>query len=115
VRPSTGVELPAVRPVTRQGRGAHQRDGIVMINGPGVLPGTIGRVSLYDIAPTLAWAMGSALLGGGDGRILYEAFEPAERTASPVGFVDPTRGAAGALPDPDDEVVSERLKSLGYI
>jgi predicted AlkP superfamily phosphohydrolase/phosphomutase len=115
VRPSTSAELPAVRPVSRPGRGAHQRDGIVMIHGPGVLPGTLGRVSLYDIAPTLAWAMGSAILGGGDGRILYEAFEPAERTAPPVGFVDPTHGAPGAMPDPDDEVVSERLKALGYI
>ena len=105
VRPSTSAELPSVRPVSRPGRGAHQRDGIVMIHGPGVLQGTLGRVSLYDIAPTLAWAMGSAILGGGDGRILYEAFEPAERTAPPSASSTPRRAPGGDL-DPDDEVVS---------
>jgi hypothetical protein len=58
--------------------------------------------------------MGSAILGGGDGR---SSTRPSSRPNGPhpVGFVDPTHGAPGAMPDPDDEVVSERLKALGYI
>ena len=109
------VELPAVRPVSRHGRGAHQRDGIVMLQGPGVAPGPIGRVSLYDIAPTLAWAMGSSILRG-DGRVLYEAFDSAAAAGRPARFADSR--AVDRAPDDaelDEEAVSTRLKALGYI
>ena len=116
VRPSTDVEGPVLREVSRPGRGAHQRDGIIMIAGDGVRAGSIGRVSLYDVAPTLARAMGSAPLDGGDGRVLYEAFEldalgddaaqPARADAYEVAVAED--GTA-------DAAVEERLKALGYI
>ena len=35
----------------------------------------LGRCSIYDIAPTLLWAMGAGIPADGDGRVLFEAFD----------------------------------------
>jgi predicted AlkP superfamily phosphohydrolase/phosphomutase len=114
VRPSTGVDLPVVQPVSGVGRGAHQRDGMVILHGADVLPGELGRVSLYDIAPTLSWVMGSGVPEGCDGRVLYEAFEKAA-AARQVRYVAHDLVPPGAEAEEDDDAVSERLKALGYI
>ena len=114
VRPSTSVDGPPVRPVSGAGRGAHQRDGILMLHGDGVAPGHLGRVSLYDVAPTIAWAMGSSVLEGSDGRVLFEAFDPhaGERAVQYVSL-DAVRPEVES--GEDEAAVSERLRALGYI
>jgi predicted AlkP superfamily phosphohydrolase/phosphomutase len=114
VRPSTSVDLPAVRPVSTEGRGAHQRDGIVIVHGPDVLAGDLGRVSLYDVAPTLAWAMGSSVLEGSDGRVLFEAFAP-DAVVRPVEYASLDAVQPEVEGEGDEAAVAERLKALGYI
>ena len=58
-----------------EGRGCHQRDGIVIVGGAHARAGDLGRCSIYDMAPTLLWAMGAGIPAGGDGRVLFEAFD----------------------------------------
>jgi predicted AlkP superfamily phosphohydrolase/phosphomutase len=115
VRPSALVREEVVGPPVAAGRGWHQRDGILLIDGPAVRPVDLGRCSICDIAPTLLWAMGSKIVGGGDGRILFEAFERAFADGRPVvetdaAAVESTNGYGGH----SEEVVG-RLKALGYI
>ena len=59
VRPAMTVHKPYVARVGQAGKGAHQRDGIFLLTGSGVQAGDLGRPSLYDVAPTLLWRMGS--------------------------------------------------------
>jgi hypothetical protein len=100
----------------RPDRGAHQRDGIVVLAGDGVRPGALGRVSLYDVAPTLLWTMGSAIPGGCEGRVLAEAFDDAfvathELRETPADEAGDTSGSAAE----DDDEVLRRLGALGYL
>ncbi|HEV2590714.1 MAG TPA: alkaline phosphatase family protein [Gaiellaceae bacterium] len=115
VRPSTDTEGPVVREVSRPGRGAHQRDGIIVIAGEGVHGGSIGRVSLYDVAPTLARAMGSAPLEGGDGRVLFEAFTDGALAEEPLEWASAEADETVLHDGTADAAVEGRLKALGYI
>src|SRR5690242_10908834 len=76
VQPSATVKDRIIDFPPFEGRGCHQRDGIVMIAGANTIAGDLGRASIYDLAPTLLWAMGEGVPRDGDGRVLFEAFEP---------------------------------------
>jgi predicted AlkP superfamily phosphohydrolase/phosphomutase len=113
VRPSVAVRSPYCERAPEQGRGAHQRDGIVLLAGPNVEPLDLGRVSLYDVTPTLMWAMEAGVARDGDGRVLYEAFsdELAGLELREVDGGDVVREQRGG----DDGEVTARLRALGYI
>ncbi len=116
VRPSVAAAPPFVYDAKDTRRGAHQRDGVVMIAGPQVRAGDLGRVSIYDVAPTLLWLMDAGLPAGGDGRPLYEAFQPDLGEESLVREVDESFVASGARAGAhDDEEVARRLEALGYL
>ncbi len=54
----------------------HHRDGIFVINGQGIKRGQdIGRVSLFDLAPTILHLMNLPAPKDYDGRVLEEVFE----------------------------------------
>lgn len=114
VRVSAMIKDRAVDPASAPGRGCHQRDGIVIVGGAHARQGDLGRCSIYDVAPTLLWAMGAGIPEGGDGRVLFEAFDDL-LAAQPVrevggGWVE----AEGTSSEYSDEV-ARRLKALGYI
>jgi predicted AlkP superfamily phosphohydrolase/phosphomutase len=114
VRPSVHIRSPVTERVPTHGRGAHQRDGIVLLDGPGISGTELGRVSLYDLCPTLLWYMDAAVPAGIDGRILFEAFtqETVEsKEVRETQEVAPAR-QPGAV---DSEQVERRLRDLGYI
>jgi predicted AlkP superfamily phosphohydrolase/phosphomutase len=114
VRPSINVHWPAVTRAGDPGRGAHQRDGILLLAGPGVRPGPLDA-TLYDLAPTILWAMGSAVPADADGRVLFEAFDE--------GFADERelREVEASLERPREAFaeasaeVERRLAALGYL
>jgi hypothetical protein len=115
VRPSVSTSGPVTGPAADPGRGAHQRDGILLAHGPHVRAGEIGRTSIYDAAPTLLWLMDAAAPTGGDGRPLLELFDPRlvadrlPRVAAPSDFHAPSSDDAGS------DAVLERLEALGYL
>lgn len=117
VRPSITVRQPVVETVTERGRGAHQRDGILLLSGQETVARDLGRISIYDVAPTLLWAMGAAVPAGGDGRVLFEAFRESFAASHELREIDiapeAERRVGGG--EPDTRAVEERLKSLGYI
>jgi arylsulfatase A-like enzyme len=89
----------------------------VLLGGPNVAAGRdLGTVSLYDVTPTLMWAMGAGVPSDGDGRVLFEAFDEAYASSQPVREVD------GGDIERDDDAdadgqgeVTARLRALGYI
>jgi predicted AlkP superfamily phosphohydrolase/phosphomutase len=115
VRPSTAVRTPVIEPVAHGG-GCHQRDGLLLVAGPNVIPGDLGRPSVYDIAPTLLWAMGAGIPVDGDGQVLAEAFTPEFATRQPYREVACGEGRTSLLPTGEGAAELERrLKALGYI
>jgi len=114
VRPSVRVRTPAVDRVRSHGRGAHQRDGLVFVDGPGVRSGELGRTALYDLCPTLMWYMDAPVPADADGRVLFEAFSDdavAARDLRETGDVTRTREAEVAA----SAEVEQRLRDLGYL
>jgi hypothetical protein len=97
------------------GTGCHQRDGILMLAGPGVQAKDLGRSAIYDVAPTLLWAMDAGIPTEIDGRVLAEAFDDDFSSGRSYREVDGGwRDAAELSTAPSDEV-ARRLKALGYI
>jgi hypothetical protein len=110
---------------TEDRSGDHTLDGIVLLRGPGILPGArIGEggdevADLYDVAPTLLHAMGLPVPADLPGRVLTEAFDPAALAERPV------RTVPGGLPDPPEprmpsdptaaEAADQNLQDLGYV
>jgi predicted AlkP superfamily phosphohydrolase/phosphomutase len=115
-RPSARLKQPDVEDEPIPGRGCHQRDGIVLLAGPGVADDVdLGRASIYDLAPTLLWAGEAGIPTDLDGRVLFEAFEPAIAEARPVVEVEALAPEELEAELPDSEAVTSRLRALGYI
>jgi predicted AlkP superfamily phosphohydrolase/phosphomutase len=95
-------------------------DGVVFVYGPGVRPGArLADASLYDVAPTILWAMGRPVAADMDGKPLA-AFDAAWTSTHPVvriaSYEGRARPQAGAAPDRKlDEQVLQDLRTLGYI
>jgi arylsulfatase A-like enzyme len=89
----------------------------VLFSGPGVVRGDLGSASLYDVSPTLLWAMDNPLPADADGRVLFEAFTEEAAAAHEVREVEaaaPRRAEAVPVGAADPEVES-RLRALGYL
>jgi len=97
--------------------GGHRRDGIYVVAGEGVEPGSGGRRSLLDVAPTLLYALDTPIPEVMDGEALTDAFTPefrANRTLRRAPLADlVTVEAAGGRGD--TEAMQDRLEDLGYI
>lgn len=103
--------------------GAHERDGMFVLAGPGVVAGQwLGPVELIDICPTLLALMGHPVAGDMEGRVLTGALRPEFLRDHPVRHIESYE--AGAVePPPLAEVftqaqraeVEARLKALGYL
>jgi predicted AlkP superfamily phosphohydrolase/phosphomutase len=114
VRPSIAARTPVVTRAREVGRGAHQRDGIVLLAGDGVERTELERPVLYDLCPTLLWAMDEPTPAEADGRVLFEAFTPAFAADREVRVVDALAERV-AVDGEGDERVEDRLRALGYI
>lgn len=115
VRPSAALREPIVWKPASPGRGCHQRDGIVIFGGGETRRGDLGRLSIYDLAPTLLWAMGSGIPRGIDGRVVSEAFDYAVAVNRPLNEVElPLLDESMGL-DSESGEHARRLKALGYI
>jgi predicted AlkP superfamily phosphohydrolase/phosphomutase len=115
VRPSALIKDDVIDLPQAPGRGCHQREGILMFAGPDVEATDLGRRSIYDVAPTLLWAMGCAVPSEIDGRVLYEAFDETFALEQPFREVDGGWREAGTSPAGSSDEITRRLKALGYI
>ncbi len=106
--------------------GSHRKNGMVILNGPGVQPGTkLEGASIYDVTPTLLAYLGLPLAEDMNGRVLGEAFTACKNgcTFEHIASYETGLGEGGGLGEaggenttsPMDEKVLEGLRSLGYI
>ena len=114
VRPSAAIKDSIVSPPRVAGRGCHQRDGMLVVGGPHVASGDLGRASLLDVAPTLLWAVGAGVPRGVDGRVLVEAFETDFASNNPVIETEPAPLEGVVAVGEGSGEVERRLKALGY-
>lgn len=107
--PAPRVDYPSVSP-----------PGILIAKGPGVRAGEIRGATLFDIAPTVLYALGEPVGADMDGEVLTGLFDASFRSGRPVRYVDthgtgaPQTGEGVASPE-IDEAILEDLRNLGYL
>ena len=100
----------------------HMPDGLIIINGPNVQPGArITNADIYDVAPTVLYAMGLAVGNDMKGHVLTDAYTRESLRARPVKTVStyetsPLVRTEGIQRDEEDrENLEKMLRSLGYL
>ena len=98
--------------------GTHHERGILVMRGPGVrVDARLQDASIYDVTPTLLYAMGLPVPADLPGEALARAFTPEWVAAHPL------ETQPGGLPDPpepldlqgDEGARQEALQELGYV
>jgi len=109
-----------VEPITGLS-GHHRPDGVLILSGAGVKPGTQLRdASILDLAPTILHAFGLKVPRDFDGRVLSEAFEPSSLLSQPVEYsganVYKDSSSTSQHESWDDEMseVQDKLRGWGY-
>jgi len=100
----------------------HMFDGVIIINGPDVQPGTeLQGADIYDVAPTVLYALGLPVASDFAGRVLTAALAPGVVASAPIHSVvtyetSPMKRQQGlAQPAGATEGLEKMLRSLGYI
>jgi predicted AlkP superfamily phosphohydrolase/phosphomutase len=99
--------------------GDHRLEGIWIARGPGVAAGAqLDGATVYDLLPTWMYGAGLAVPDHLDGRVIAHAFNEAFAAANPLRVAEAAPDAAserGALSDAEEELIEEKLRSLGYL
>ena len=101
--------------------GIHHRVGVVVLAGPGVLPGVrLEAPSILDVMPTALTLLGLPLASDMTGRVWHEALDPGQSQFAEIEMVDTyLRAQAGRatneLVGTERDQLYERLESLGYL
>lgn len=109
--------------VSAEGRGMHERDGILIAAGPGIRQ-TLGRAQadIADVAPTVLYLFGLPVPAEMDGRVIEEAVAPDWLTARPPRR-EPLAARLTGQPLPgstsynaeEQRLLEQRLSDLGYL
>jgi predicted AlkP superfamily phosphohydrolase/phosphomutase len=107
-----------VEPITGLS-GHHRLDGLVILAGAGVKPGTqLESASILDLTPTILHTMGVEVPEDLDGRVLKEAFDERAPGARPVSYNQSNIYKDGAsdqgISDEEMQEVQEKLRGWGY-
>jgi predicted AlkP superfamily phosphohydrolase/phosphomutase len=103
--------------------GSHRLHGVFAMSGGPVRCGHVFRgARIIDVAPTILYLMGLPVPAEMDGRPLLEALDPVFVGNHPPryedGLVPPLTPAADAQPafsSEEEELIAQRLRSMGYI
>ena len=112
-----------IRPLVREWKqlahtGAHRREGILLLHGPGIKNADLGAAEMVDLAPTIMNLLGLPPMDGWDGRILEEAFINGASVTSPPGKAYASASGDDRKPvysEEDEEEIRKRLENLGYL
>ncbi|RKY08909.1 MAG: hypothetical protein DRP66_03465 [Planctomycetota bacterium] len=94
-------------------QGSHDRNGIFVVNGPGVRRETEFNAEIVDIAPTVLAYLDIAVPRHMDGKVMNEAFSP----GLSVVYEDISYDSSAATEYTDDEQaeVERNLRDIGYL
>jgi len=98
--------------------GNHRLEGILMMQGPQLGRSRwISRSSVTDVVPTVLHLFGLPVAEDIDGKILFEALEQVSitETAPATTVADSISDQQVILTKSDEELIRERLESLGYL
>lgn len=101
--------------------GTHRREGVLLLDAPGVRPGERPAADLCDVAPTLLALLGHPPHKKMTGRVLDEWFEQSLETrrpdpATPVqSSPHPSPAGPHAYSQEDEKIITDRLSQLGYM
>lgn len=107
---------------SREGAGIHQPAGILMMAGPGVIPGArLPDQDMVDVLPTILYTLGLPVSTALDGSIVEAAFDPAYLAAHPPVSGDDALPEGFDLLDAEPYTAQDaaqmqaRLAALGYL
>ena len=102
--------------------GGHRLDGVFAMAGGPVRPGEFTGAKIIDVAPTVLYLMGLPIPADMDGRPLLEAIDPAFVESHPPQFEgqqdsddNDHHTPQETFTEQENELVAQRLRSLGYI
>ncbi|MFP4323790.1 MAG: alkaline phosphatase family protein [Anaerolineales bacterium] len=113
------ADFPANRVVDRAfgNTGDHRMNGIGILSGAGIQPGTLESASLMDIAPTVLHLLGQPVPEDMDGRVLTEALLPERRDVSyaPVRDEATSDQRQAEYTAAEEAELMQHLHDLGYL
>jgi len=100
--------------------GTHRLHGVFVARGEPICPGAEFRAHIMDLAPTILQILGEPIPGDLDGRVLDDILDCSARASADLyheqeAAVSVSSKDAVDLSDADEELIQERLRSLGYI
>ncbi len=113
--------LPGFRPRRTNQPGEHLREGVLMLNGPGIKSGLLENApTIADVTPTLLYSLGVPIPHHMEGSLIEEAFEPSHIEDNAPSFVtweetEEERSAHDDLKGEDASQIERQLRDLGYI
>jgi predicted AlkP superfamily phosphohydrolase/phosphomutase len=110
-----GLSQSQVFADTWRWKGNNRRNGLFILAGPGVKPGRLAGIRLADLAPTVLHLYGLSRPEDMDGCVI-EAVRDVGAAGADSSRVSPLAVLPSSTVDEEfDDVVRERLKSLGYL
>jgi predicted AlkP superfamily phosphohydrolase/phosphomutase len=107
---------------SQEGAGIHQPAGVLMMMGPGIVPGSrLPDRDMVDVLPTIHYALGLPVPATLDGQVVAPAFDPAHLAANPPVFSNAPEpdtkglGASASYTPEDAAQMEEHLTALGYL
>jgi predicted AlkP superfamily phosphohydrolase/phosphomutase len=95
--------------------GWHRRDGLLLMHGPGVVPGhTISAARIEDAGATVLAYMGAGLSEDLDGKPIADAFTPGVIDADLRPSAATTVAATQPYSKEEQDLIDRRLSELGY-
>lgn len=113
--------LPAFRRRKAYQPGDHLREGILILNGPGIKTCDLASPpTIADVTPTLLYSLGVPIPHYMEGSLIEEAFERSFIEENPPSFVtwdeeEEQRSTEGDLQGEDASQIERQLRDLGYL
>ncbi len=102
--------------------GNHSTSAVIIVSGKNICRNKkINSATIYDITPTILYYLGLPVAKDMDGRVLFEAFEECYLRKTPIQYIttyeteDKKGKVEKPIRSPDEEMIKERMRSLGYI
>ncbi|HVC98248.1 MAG TPA: alkaline phosphatase family protein [Pirellulales bacterium] len=93
----------------------HRREGVLMVQAPGVTLGHALTAELRDVAPTILHLLGVPAPARMSGRVLNDLFADCSPTAKVASHARRDSLEPAGITDADQRSVENRLRDLGYL